>query len=130
MYALQIKGRFIWWVISTEITKSESAHLFKMLDLILVFLSLLTLASTHYKLVQSEHVLLSYFYFMCLLYTYTDPVPPRFPNIGYLTSTYNIYKGNPYSTNGFDPSFTAHNIFQFTYLKVQHNRKWPLLNTR
>ena len=50
-------------------------------------------------------------------HTHTDPVPPRFPNIGYLGSTYNIFKGNPYSTYGFDPGFTTHNIFQFTYLR-------------
>ena len=41
--------------------------------------------------------------------------PPRFPNIGYLGSGYNIYKGNPHSTQGLDPGFTFNNLYKFTY---------------
>ena len=41
--------------------------------------------------------------------------PPRFPNIGYVGSTYNIFKGNPRSTKGLDPGFTLRNLFQFVY---------------
>ena len=40
---------------------------------------------------------------------------PRFPNIGYLGSGYNIYKGNPHSTRGLDPGFTFNNLYKFTY---------------
>ena len=39
----------------------------------------------------------------------------RFPNIGYLGSTYNIFKGNPHSTKGLDPGFTLRNLYQFSY---------------
>ena len=42
-------------------------------------------------------------------------LPPRFPNIGYVGSTYNIFKGNPRSTAGLDPGFTLRNIAQFFY---------------
>ena len=41
--------------------------------------------------------------------------PPRFPNIGYLGSGYNIFKGNPHSTQGLDPGFTFNNLYKFTY---------------
>ena len=43
-----------------------------------------------------------------------DP-PPRFPNIGYVGSTYNIFKGNPRSTTGLDPGFTLRNFCKFSY---------------
>ena len=46
---------------------------------------------------------------------HTDP-PPRFPNIGYVGSTYNIFKGNPHSTTRLDPGFTLRNLNQFCYL--------------
>ena len=54
-----------------------------------------------------------------MLYIHTDS-PPRFPNIGYVGSTYNIFKGNPRSTTGLDPGFTLRNLCQFSY---QHNRE-------
>ena len=43
--------------------------------------------------------------------------PPRIPNIGYLGSCYNIFKGNPFATGGtLDPGFlSAQNIFTFTF---------------
>ena len=40
---------------------------------------------------------------------------PRFPNVGYLGSTYNIFKGNPESTKGLDPGFTLRNVYSLTY---------------
>ena len=40
---------------------------------------------------------------------------PKFPNIGYLGSSYNIFKGNPLSTKGLDPGFTFRNPVRFTY---------------
>lgn len=45
-----------------------------------------------------------------------NAVPPRFPNIGYVGSTYNLFKGNPHSTKGLDPGFTLRNMYEFTYL--------------
>ena len=42
-------------------------------------------------------------------------LPPRFPNIGYVGSTYNIFKGNPRSTSGLDPGFTLRNLCKFSY---------------
>ena len=33
--------------------------------------------------------------------------PPKFPNIGYLGGGYNIFIGNPHSTQGLDPGFTG-----------------------
>ena len=45
---------------------------------------------------------------------HTD-LPPRFPNIGYVGSTYNIFKGNPRSTSGLDPGFTLRNMNRFLY---------------
>ena len=47
--------------------------------------------------------------------SYLDP-PPRFPNIGYVGSTYDIFKGNPRSTKGLDPGFTLRNLYRFSYL--------------
>ena len=47
---------------------------------------------------------------------HTDP-PPRFPNIGYVGSTYNIFKGNPRSTKGLDPGFTLRNLCKLSYTK-------------
>ena len=47
---------------------------------------------------------------------HTD-LPPRFPNIGYVGSTYDIFKGNPHSTTGLDPGFTLRNLCQFSYKK-------------
>lgn len=44
-----------------------------------------------------------------------DSNPPRFPNIGYVGSTYNLFKGNPQSTKGLDPGFTLRNMFEFQY---------------
>ena len=49
-----------------------------------------------------------------MLYIHTDS-PPRFPNIGYVGSTYNIFKGNPRSTTGLDPGFTLRNLCKFSY---------------
>ena len=45
--------------------------------------------------------------------------PPRFPNVGYLGTTYNIFKGNPESTKGLDPGFTFHNVYSLTYEQGQ-----------
>ena len=45
--------------------------------------------------------------------------PPRFPNVGYLGSTYNIFKGNPASTKGLDPGFTLRNVYSLTYEQGQ-----------
>ena len=45
--------------------------------------------------------------------------PPRFPNVGYLGSTYNIFKGNPESTKGLDPGFTLRNVYVLTYEQGQ-----------
>ena len=45
--------------------------------------------------------------------------PPRFPNVGYLGSTYNIFKGNPESTKGLDPGFTLRNVYSLTYEQGQ-----------
>ena len=45
--------------------------------------------------------------------------PSRFPNVGYLGSTYNIFKGNPESTKGLDPGFTLRNVYSLTYEKGQ-----------
>ena len=45
---------------------------------------------------------------------HTD-LPPRFPNIGYVGSTYDIFKGNPHSTTGLDPGFTLQNLCRFSY---------------
>ena len=42
-------------------------------------------------------------------------LPPRFPNIGYVGSTYNIFKGNPRSTKGLDPGFTLRTLYEYTY---------------
>ena len=50
---------------------------------------------------------------MCNIFS-IDP-PPRFPNIGYIGSTYDIFYGNPLSTKGIDPGFTLRNLYQFTY---------------
>ena len=44
-----------------------------------------------------------------------SPTPSPLPSIGYLGSTYDIFKGNPYSTKGRDPGFTFRNLYQFTY---------------
>ena len=41
--------------------------------------------------------------------------PPKYPNIGYVGSCYDIFRGNPQVTNGLDPGFLGHGIFQFTY---------------
>ena len=41
--------------------------------------------------------------------------PPKYPNIGYVGSCYDIFRGNPQDTNGLDPGFLGHGIFQFTY---------------
>ena len=41
--------------------------------------------------------------------------PPKYPNIGYLGSSYDILKGNPQNTDGLDPGFLGRGIFQFTY---------------
>lgn len=41
--------------------------------------------------------------------------PPRFPNVGYLGSTYDLFKANPHSTKGLDPGFTLRNMFHYTY---------------
>ena len=41
--------------------------------------------------------------------------PPKYPNIGYVGSCYDIFKGNPEATNGLDSGFLGHGIFQFTY---------------
>lgn len=41
--------------------------------------------------------------------------PDTFPNIGYLTSGYDIYQGNPHSTNGLDPGFKTRQLFELTY---------------
>ena len=53
--------------------------------------------------------------FLLYLFLLHKDEPPRFPNIGYVGSTYNIFKGNPRSTKGLDPGFTLRNMFQFTY---------------
>ena len=45
--------------------------------------------------------------------------PPRFPNVGYLGSTYNIFEGNPASTKGLDPGFTLRSVYSLTYEKGQ-----------
>ena len=45
---------------------------------------------------------------------YTD-LPPRFPNIGYVGSTYNIFKGNPRNTKGLDPGFTLRTLYEYSY---------------
>ena len=42
-------------------------------------------------------------------------LPPRFPNIGYVGSTYNILKGNPRSTKGLDPGFTLRTLYEYSY---------------
>ena len=41
--------------------------------------------------------------------------PPKYPNIGYLGSCYDIFKGNPEATKGQDPGLKSLGIFQFTY---------------
>ena len=41
--------------------------------------------------------------------------PPKYPNIGYLGSCYDIFKGNPLTTRGLDPGFLDHGIYLFTY---------------
>ena len=41
--------------------------------------------------------------------------PPKFPNIGYLGGSYNIFKGNPHSTEGLDPGFMGQALYEFTY---------------
>ena len=41
--------------------------------------------------------------------------PPKYPNIGYVGSCYDIFRGNPLNTGGLDPGFMGHGIFQFTY---------------
>ncbi len=38
-------------------------------------------------------------------------------NIGYLTTTYDLYYGNPNPSNGLDPGFRAYPIFNFQYTK-------------
>ena len=53
--------------------------------------------------------------FLLIAITGSTAEPPRFPNIGYLGSGYNIYKGNPHSTRGLDPGFTFNNLYKFTY---------------
>ena len=45
-------------------------------------------------------------------------LPPRFPNIGYVGSTYNIFKGNPRSTKGLDPGFTLRTLYEYSYDNV------------
>ena len=41
--------------------------------------------------------------------------PPKYPNIGYVGSCYDIFRGNPEDTKGLDPGFLGHGIFQFSY---------------
>ena len=41
--------------------------------------------------------------------------PPKYPNIGYLGSCYDIFRGNPQNTGGLDPGFLGQGIFRFTY---------------
>ena len=41
--------------------------------------------------------------------------PPKYPNIDYLGSCYDIFKGNPETTKGLDPGIKSLGIFQFTY---------------
>ena len=41
--------------------------------------------------------------------------PPKYPNIGYLGSCYDIFNGNPETTKGLDPGLKSLGIFQFTY---------------
>ena len=52
----------------------------------------------------------------CLYVIYYIDPPPRFPNIGYIGSTYDIFHGNPLSTKGLDPGFSLRNLYKFTYL--------------
>lgn len=40
---------------------------------------------------------------------------PTFPNIDYIATGYNIFKGNPHSTRGPDPGITGIPVFEFTY---------------
>lgn len=41
--------------------------------------------------------------------------PRKFPNINYLGSSYNIFKGNPHSTEGLDPGFMGQGLYEFSY---------------
>lgn len=44
-----------------------------------------------------------------------DQLPPKFPHIGYLGGGYNIFRGNPHSTQGLDPGFTGLSLYEFSY---------------
>ena len=59
-------------------------------------------------------MILLYIYLYKYNIFYID-TPPRFPNIGYVGSTYDIFKGNPRSTKGLDPGFTLRNLYKFSY---------------
>ncbi len=44
---------------------------------------------------------------------------PTFPNIGHMSSGYDVFHGNPHATSGIDPGLRGGRIFNFTYNHLQ-----------
>ena len=55
------------------------------------------------------------FYDVCTYLPTGIDQKPRFPNIGYLSSAYDIFKGNPHRTEGPDQGLQLLPVFEFTY---------------
>ena len=54
-------------------------------------------------------------FFSLVIYEPLAESPPKYPNIGYLGSSYDIFRGNPQNTGGLDSGFLGLGIFRFSY---------------
>ena len=54
-------------------------------------------------------------FFSLIVFEPSTDSQPKYPNIGYLGSSYDIIRGNPLNTAGSDPGFVGRGVFQYTY---------------